>query len=191
MNNKFIIVKNLIPKEFAYFFTHALLRNIDISEDHSDAQVPSCKSILDHEIIFETLQERLWERIESDTSYKLIPTYSYSRLYTNGDKMEKHKDRPACEISVTIQLGRSHHYSYPIYMDGHRVELAEGDGIIYQGMEVEHWRDECNGPDNYYSGQAFLHYVKADGEHSSEQGDNTKRDKYSFVKNRTLFMEAK
>jgi hypothetical protein len=66
--------------------------------------------------MFETLQERLWPTIEAAVGEELIPTYSYARLYSNGDVLEKHSDRPACEISVTIQLGRSHHYAWPIYM---------------------------------------------------------------------------
>ena len=186
-----IILKNLIPKEFCQFFTHVLLRNVDLQENKDDPQVPNSLTLLSHDIVFETLQERLWERIEKQLDKKLIPTYAYARLYQNGNKLEKHTDRPACEVSVTIQLGRSHHYAYPIYLEGNRVDLAEGDGVLYHGIEQEHWREECNGPDGYYSGQVFLHYVYADGEHANQVGDKTKRDLYSFVKNRTLLMEVK
>ena len=186
-----MIIKNLIPKEFCQYFTHALLRNVDLQKPHEDIQVPECRSLLDHELLFETLQERLWDRIEGHVGRPLIPTYSYARLYENGQDLKEHTDRPACEVSVTLQLGRSHHYSYPIYLDGHRVDLAEGDGLLYHGMEQKHWRDKCDGPDGYYSGQAFLHYVYADGEHADEGGDKTFRDLYSYRKNRTELMEIK
>ena len=186
-----MIIKNLIPKEFCQFFTHTLLRNIDLQEEKEDEQVPNSLTLMSHEIIFETLHERLWTKIEGVVGRKLIPTYAYARLYQNGNELEKHTDREACEVSVTIQLGRSHHYSYPLYLEGTRVDLAEGDGVLYHGMDQEHWRDKCDGPDGYYSGQVFLHYVYADGEHADQVGDNGHRQVYSYLKNRTELMEIK
>jgi hypothetical protein len=121
----------------------------------------------------------------------MLPTYSYARIYANGDELKKHKDRPACEVSVTIQLGRSHHYSWPIYMGGQRFDIGEGDGVIYPGCDVEHWRDECVGPEGYYSGQVFLHFVRKNGQYAAEVGDSTKRDNFSYMKNRAFLMETK
>lgn len=186
-----MIIKNLIPKEFCQFFTHALLRNADIQENNADEQVPDSITLLSHDLIFETLQERLWPKIEGIVDRPLIPTYAYARLYKNGNELKKHTDRAACEVSVTIQLGRSHHYAYPIYVDGSRVDLAEGDGVLYYGMDQEHWRNKCDGPGEYYSGQVFLHYVFADGEHADQVGDKSNRDNYSYMKNRTQLMEVK
>jgi hypothetical protein len=187
---KLITLKQVVPPEFCHFFTHVLLRQEDLNPC-GDAQIPNAKAILDHEYMFETLQERLWPVIEAAVGEELIPTYSYARLYSNGDELEKHSDRPACEVSVTIQLGRSHHYAWPIYMGGIRYDMGEGDGVIYSGCDIEHWRDKCNGPEGYYSGQVFLHYVKKNGIHAEQVGDSTVRDKYSYNKNRTYAMENK
>lgn len=189
-----MIIKQLIPKEFCHYFTHVLLRHADlqsVEDKQQDIQVPDCLSMLSHELVFETLQERLWGRIENVVERPLIPTYAYARLYQNGNELKKHTDRPACEVSVTLQLGRSHHYAYPIYLEGTRVDLAEGDGILYHGLEQDHWRNKCEGPDGYYSGQAFFHYVYADGDYADEVGDSKKREKYTFRKNRTTAMEVK
>lgn len=185
-----IQIKKIIPQEFCQFFTHVLMRQADLNP-RSDAQIPNAKSILDHEYMFETLHERLWPVIEQAVGDELIPTYAYARLYSNGDILEKHVDRPACEVSVTIQLGRSHHYAWPIYMGGQRFDLGEGDGVIYPGCDVEHWRDKCDGPEGYYSGQVFLHFVRKNGQHAGEVGDNTTRNIYSYGKNRTASMENK
>jgi hypothetical protein len=141
--------------------------------------------------MFETLQERLWPTIENIFGEPLIPTYAYARLYSNGDILEKHSDRPACEVSVTLQLGRSHHYAWPIYMDGQRFDLGEGDGLLYPGCDLDHWRDKCDGPPGYYSGQVFLHYVRKNGSYLQEAGDQTVRSNYSYQKNRTYNMETK
>ena len=36
---------------------------------------------------------------------KLFPTYSYFRVYSRGDVLHKHTDRPSCEISLSLCLG--------------------------------------------------------------------------------------
>jgi hypothetical protein len=186
-----VYIKKLIPIEFCQFFTHVLMRQADLSQTKGDEQIPNARAILDHEVMFETLQERLWTTIESAVGEELLPTYAYARLYSNGDELTKHTDRSACEVSVTIQLARSHHYAWPIYMGGQRFDMGEGDGIIYSGCDVEHWREPCSGPPGYYSGQVFLHYVRKNGQFANEAGDSTVRKAVSYEKNRTIQMENK
>jgi hypothetical protein len=188
--SRVIVLPKILPIDFAQFFTHVLMRQGDLCP-RGDEQIPNAKAILDHEYMFETLHERLWPAVEHAVGEELIPTYAYARLYSNGDVLERHSDRPACEVSVTIQLGRSHHYSWPIYMGGRRLDLAEGDGVIYPGCDVEHWRDKCDGPEGYYAGQVFLHFVRKNGPYAVEAGDSTVRNVYSYGKNRTLLMENK
>lgn len=183
----------LVPIEFCYFLTHILMRENAINGQVGDPQVPNSLVSVHGNIAFDTLQERLWPTIEKCTGKELIPTYSYARLYSNGDILEKHADRPSCEYSVTIQLGRSHHYAWPIYMGDIRFDMAEGDAIIYKGCEIDHWRDKCDGPPNYYSGQVFLHYVDANGPYTEWAGDKRWQDlkNFPYQKQRTLVMEAK
>ena len=197
--NKYIQAKDFLSKEFCHFLTHVLLRRSadptgkKISGRSGDEQVPDAIAVMDHEILFETVLERLWPEIEIITGKELIPTYAYSRLYINGNILNEHVDRPECEISVTIQLGRSHHYSWPIWMENTRIDLAEGDGIIYKGCEIDHRRDACDGPPGYYSGQLFLHFVDANGPYKDRYADNHYRSIYSnmFVKNRAIIMDQK
>jgi len=191
MNNQNLLEKqsaikvlNLVPVEFCKYFTHVLLRQADLNLDKIDPQTPNVKAILDHELIFDTLLEYLWPTIESIVGEELLPTYSYSRLYTNGDALEKHVDRPACEVSVTVQLGKSHDYSWQIHMGKNCFELNEGDAVVYSGCSVPHWRNVCNGPQSFYSGNVFLHYVKKNGKFTNEFGDSTIRIPPSFIKNR-------
>lgn len=190
MTQQVICLPRLVPIEFCQFFTHVLMRQGDLAP-RGDEQIPNARAILDHEYVFETLHERLWPVIEDAVGEKLMPTYAYARLYSNGDVLEKHRDRPACEVSVTIQLGRSHHYAWPIYMGGQRFDLGEGDGVVYPGCDVDHWRDCCDGPEGYYSGQVFLHFVRASGPYVEQVGDQTTRKVFSYMKNRTAQMEVK
>ena len=88
---------------------------------------------------------------------------SYARLYKHGDVLARHKDRVACAISSTINLGGD---PWPIYLnttkniaqDGFKVDLAPGDLLMYSGDKMEHWREEFQGD---ISGQVFLHYNEA------------------------------
>lgn len=187
---KLLYVRGLLPLEFCQFFTHVLMRHGDLYK-HNDSQVPNTLAAMDHEYMFETLHERLWPIVEHAVGEDLIPTYAYARLYGNDNVLEKHTDRPACEVSVTIQLARSHHYAWPIYMGDQRFDLGEGDGVIYPGCDIEHWRDRCDGPEGYYAGQVFLHFVRKNGPYASEVGDSTVRNTYSYNKTRTALMEAK
>jgi hypothetical protein len=191
-----VYIKDAVSQDLCKFLTGILLRSpfVGYGRTEGDQQVPNAYSVIAHEIIFETLLERLWPSLEFAVGEELLPTYSYARLYSNGDELKPHKDRPACEISVTVQLGRSHNYAWPIYMGSKRFDIAEGDAVLYKGCDIEHWRNVCDGPEGYYSGQVFLHYVRKNGKHADEFGDqkNTRKINDShFVKYRTLLMEQK
>jgi hypothetical protein len=90
-NNKALSAKitNLLPKEFCQFYTHVLMMQSLKPKKH-DPQVPDCLARLDHEIMFDTVLERLWPTMESIVGEELLPTYAFSRLYTNGNILEKH-----------------------------------------------------------------------------------------------------
>jgi hypothetical protein len=80
-------------------------------------------------------------------------------MYTMFANLDKHKDREACEISVTVMIG-SDKTKWPIFMDGTEINLEVGDAAIYLGCEVEHWREEFKGD---WHAQTFLHYVNKNG----------------------------
>ena len=183
------ILPKLLPIEFCHFLTHILMRH-SVLDRQTDEQMPNALTVMSHDIVFETLQERLWSAIEKTVGESLTPTYSYARLYGNDDILEKHIDRPSCEVSVTLQLGRSHHYSWPIYMGGERIDLGEGDAVIYPGCDIEHWRNSCDGPANYYSGQVFMHFVRTHGKYA-EWANDKREGNLRYVKNRTFNMEVK
>ena len=128
--------------------------------------------------LMEVLLVKTIDTMQKKTGLKLIPTYSYTRLYRTGNILNRHKDRPSCEISTTLCLGGEH---WPIYLDptgankvideykgiikpgapiGVEVNLKPGDMLIYSGCELEHWRKPFEGK---LCGQVFLHYNHADG----------------------------
>jgi len=105
--------------------------------------------------------------IEKETGLELYPTYSYSRIYTYNSELVKHKDRPSCEISITL-MWDSDGTDWPIYMDGNALILKPGDGVIYLGCDLEHYRDNFTGD---YHIQSFLHYVDKNGKYKEYKND--------------------
>ena len=109
--------------------------------------------------LMESLMISKLDLMQKETGLDLLCTYAYWRMYTLNAALEKHKDRPSCEISVTIMIG-SDGKPWPIFMDGNSFDLKPGQALIYLGCELEHWRDSFKGD---YHNQTFLHYVDQDG----------------------------
>jgi hypothetical protein len=124
-----------------------------------DAQIPGTYSHYS-DIVMETLLMKLLPVMQKQTGLKLNPNYSYARVYKKGDILKRHKDRFSCEISTTLNLGGD---PWPIYLEpsgkeglkGIKVNLNQGDMLIYRGNILEHWREAFEGKD---CAQVFLHY---------------------------------
>lgn len=162
-------IKNLLSLDIAEFITFSSLEIIDKSIDKSkaDPQVPlSFFFSSTSSLLYRNLLHFLKSRIEKESNLKLNPTYAYSRFYISGADLKKHTDRPACEISVTLTLKKKYHnkdYQWPLCMGGVPLIIEEGDGVIYKGREIEHWRPVFTEPDGSWHHQVFLHYVNTEG----------------------------
>ena len=122
-----------------------------------DEQIPNTYSIYG-DPAFDTLLMKILPVMQKETGLDVVPTYSYARIYKRGDVLKKHKDRPSCEISTTLNLGGD---PWPIFLEGKQVDLNIGDMLIYEGCKLEHWRDEFEGE---HCGQVFLHYNDVNGQ---------------------------
>ena len=111
--------------------------------------------------IFQPMAEEIFEK-------KLFPTYSCIRLYRHGDRLPPHKDRPACEFSLSVALAKSEDIDdmgWPLWVekpDGteHGSTTDLGEGVFYQGIEREHHRQPCP---YQWALQGFWHYIEVDG----------------------------
>lgn len=122
---------------------------------------------------FDALLPLLQSRVEAIVSDPLLPTYSYARVYYEGQELLRHRDRPSCEHRLTLHLDSSGGPAWPLLVtldDGSTasVDLRPGDAVVYKGMALQHWREPC--PVEWYV-QVFLHYVNADGPHSNQALD--------------------
>ena len=112
--------------------------------------------------------------IEQHTGLLLEPTYSYSRVYQGGEELKPHKDRPSCEISVTVNVACTMAEPWPIWMqyegrDPVKCMLNPGDAVIYKGCEVVHWRTLL--PEGQLNPQFMLHYVAKNGPNAGYKFD--------------------
>lgn len=177
MNNKeifkqhgFCIVRNALSAEVRDIITQYALfdemqnyrpegarpNSITVPDAHSKYADPAMESLLLH----------LQSTIEKETGIALHPTYSYYRVYRNGDQLARHKDRPACEISSTLCFNYDYddkEYQWPIYMDGYRIVLYPGDLVIYRGCDLDHYREKLQHSQDIWHVQGFFHYVDATG----------------------------
>lgn len=96
------------------------------------------------------------------------PSYVYFGSYLSGAELKKHTDREQCEFSVTLCLDFSPEpelaTSWPIRLDTPegtvKVYQALGDGLVYRGTKVPHYRHVLG--EGYTSTSIFFHYVPAD-----------------------------
>ena len=189
---KYKVIKKAVSYELANFcYNYFLLKRDAVSFMYDnnitaespilgtweDPQVPGAYSIYG-DFVMETLLMKVLPVMKQKTGMDLIPTYSYARVYQTGSELKRHKDRPSCEISTTLNLGGD---PWPIFIDptgsnnvideyknihkpgappGVEITLEPGDMLMYSGCELEHWRKPFEGK---LCGQVFLHYNHANG----------------------------
>ena len=185
--NKYQVIKSAISKELADFCYQYFLNKREVARHMfderfisqfteyfgvwNDEQIPETYSHY-ADIVMETLLQKVKPIMEKESGLNLIETYSYARIYKKGDELIRHKDRYSCEISTTMNLGGD---DWPIFLEPDiKVNLSQGDMLIYRGCDLEHWREPFEGND---CGQVFLHYNDA----SSKDAEQNKFDGRPFI----------
>jgi len=171
IENNYLVIPNFISTARAKILADEFKNHCENNEFPGDSQAPNSHSIYNHVSFLELLCEKTPE-VSTLLEETVLPTYSYARVYKEGSVLEKHTDRDACEISLTLHLDGD--YPWPIWIETPQkekkfVSLNPGDAMLYLGRIAPHWRDEYKG--NYYS-QVFLHYVRSRGECSYAYFDN-------------------
>lgn len=123
--------------------------------------------------LVEVLLLKCKDAVEQAVGKKLLPSYSFSRIYQPGEELSDHIDREACEISVTVNVASKGEISsfYTEYKDN-QVEqhvLNPGDAVIYKGCEVHHWRSPLK--TDQLVVQFMLHYVDINGPYKAFEKD--------------------
>jgi hypothetical protein len=130
--------------------------------------------------------------MEKVTGRKLVPTYDYFRLYRHGDLCRVHRDREACEHSLSLTLAYSDGNAWPLELGREGLKgpddviapdfgpeplssltMEVGDAVAYRGVEHRHGRTTPN--PNAWSAHLFLHWVDPEGPHADRAFDGKGR----------------
>lgn len=100
------------------------------------------------------------------------PSYTYLSTYRPGAVLPRHTDRPQCvwNLSLLVDTNPEKDLSgaWPIYLEvegeTREARLEMGDGVLYRGTEIPHWRDAL--PDGQTATLIFCHFVPVEFEQS-------------------------
>lgn len=199
LENGFYILKNLydpselitdVPTERGKYDYYGDIKTFSYTPN--EGQVTGCYSRYNYPP-YQEIHNSIRLKIQSIFNIDLFNTYYFDRFYFVGQELTKHIDRDACEISVSLHISSNTQYKWPLHFNKNNhiqsVVLDPGDGVIYFGCDVEHWRNPLQSKysslrqkinkffkkeDDTYYHQIFFHYVNADG----------KRVQYAFDKGR-------
>lgn len=189
MDNGYVFVPDIIDQESAAKLTEELWSIVASGKTHKDDQCPKSEAVHGHPV-FDSLLEQLLPSMETLTGKRLHPTYAYARMYSPGEILNVHTDRPACQYSMTLTLGFEGN-PWPIFMakvgdedsgvpmqtaagetvyavDPACIKAQPGDAVVYRGCDMLHWRNTFTGQ---WQAQVFLHYVDADGPYAEWKYD--------------------
>ena len=167
--NNFVIVRQAIDKKVADFSFNYFKNKKNVADylfkytnicstiwgAYDDRQIPNTYCTYG-DLVMDTLLDMCLPMIEQHTNKKVIPTYSYARLYKKGDKLERHKDRFSCEISTTLNLGDH-------WRDPFEGEICGQVFLHYNNKQTE------GSEKNIYDGRAMLGLPKEFYGERSEQ----------------------
>lgn len=168
----YVVRRELVPASLCNYLAGCLDLMAESGHLDADASVPGSWSVYGNPT-FDLLLRPVADLVAEHVGTPVLPTYSFARLYTNGSELRRHTDRPACQHSVSLQLGTDGSSAWPIQLEDlhgrpRSLDLEPGDGLCYRGIDLPHWREPFTGR---WHGQVFLHFVEADGEHAAEAWD--------------------
>ena len=176
---RYVVLRSIVAPPLLGFLWRYVLEREAAGVMASDPEWPDTPVAYGDDVM-EHMLERLRPEAEAACGRQLFPTYSYLRIYKTGNALRPHHDRPACEISLSVNLGQEPSAVWPLWLGGstgpRAAELQPGDAVLYRGIELEHWREPYAG---VRAAQLFLHYVDRDGPHAEWKYD--KRDALSMT----------
>jgi len=162
LDNNYIHVPGFIAPERAALLASKFERDCFRVIDQSDPAT-SDGSVQNYLPFVRLLVEKI-PHVTELVEEELLPTYTFARMYFSPNhNLPRHRDRPACEISLTVNLAKSEPWPICIQKpNGEEVCLEQnpGDAMLYFGCIADHWRGPYTG--NYHV-QVFMHYVRSYG----------------------------
>lgn len=159
----YLVVKNLIDASEALSLYNYTLNNMEAGT-LKDPQALGSPSFYQDKTMIE-LHKKLLPKTEALLKRKLFPSFCYYRTYRTGAVLKAHKDRKACEISISLNLGQQGEL-WDLWLLDHdenarNITLAPGDALIYRGCKLSHWRGKLTNAD--FVSQTFFFFNEPKG----------------------------
>ncbi|MGO8796036.1 MAG: hypothetical protein ACLQLC_14530 [Candidatus Sulfotelmatobacter sp.] len=146
------------------YYRHAIRRGAIRLGDHQSSR----RYVAHNESVARFFHHQLANAASAIVGEVVKPSYVYVASYLGGAELKRHIDREQCEFSVTLCLDYSPEPElatpWPI-----RIATAEGsvavyqalgDGLVYRGTKVPHYRHVLGADQT--SSSIFFHYVSKD-----------------------------
>jgi hypothetical protein len=145
------------------YYRHAIRRGAIWLGDEQSA----LRYVAHNEPVARYFHHQIAKTVAKIVGEPIKPSYVYLASYMSGAELKKHTDREQCEFSVTLCLDFSPEPAlatpWPIRLDTSAGTVtayqALGDGLVYRGTRVPHYRDGL--ARGYTSTSLFFHYVAA------------------------------
>lgn len=192
--NGYALVRGMIPPEVARAFMTMFKNDLPpgpLPSPNYSAPILRRPTVDVYGNRYPPMRTFLWAltpAMEQVVGKKLLPTYDYFRIYREGDICKVHRDRPACEHSLSLTLDYSDGAPWALEVGKEGLEgpddiftddfageqnaalaMQIGDGVAYRGVEHRHGRTQPN--PNGWSAHLFMHWVDRDGPFAQEAFD--------------------
>ena len=192
-NNGYLVVRNFFSEETidilsTYFdLKYRVIQSDDyLRQEYSSSSSDVANGLrFSNDYLTESILLLYGDKMSKVLELDLIPSYTYARIYEQGNILKPHSDRESCEVSVTCPITISDSRASTIYIsnfkfdpsihsgsyqnsgeikkigDFTQVDLLPGDALFYKGCERFHWREPL---ESDYLVQFFMHTVQINGQ---------------------------
>jgi hypothetical protein len=159
------IVRDLLPPEFLRS-VQEYYRELVVNGFLPLGDGQSLRYSLHNEPLARWLHQHTAPLVSRIIPESVKPSYTYLGFYLAGAVLEKHTDREQCEYTLSLTIDATPSAAaadawalYADLKDGTTVEalLGAGDGLIFKGRELPHYRHRLD--QGRTSSSVFFHYV--------------------------------
>jgi hypothetical protein len=161
-DKQYEVVKSFLSSEMCLLIhDYMCLRKDTNTLLDPDDRVPFAGRLI-CDMLLETILKQKQAVVERLINEPVWPSYTYARVHSHGASMSRHTDRPGSEIGMTVAIAGDK--VWPIWfrtVEGDvPVALNPGDGVIYRGCLLPHWRETYDGEIQI---QCMFFYVAKNG----------------------------
>src|SRR6185369_8332621 len=148
---KYAVLRNLVhPMQIAALRKH--FRNLQAKNYlyMDNVQVVGGRYTMNNEGAASFIHQQLNTLVSHVTQLVTEATFANVAVYIPGAVLEKHTDRPQCRWNMSLLVDTdpevSEAESWPVVLDVdgdiNEIRLDMGDGVLYSGTDIPHWRDK-------------------------------------------------